>query len=118
MNPTYAEQFLARQPLRWLHVYILATATLDAGPGLARDVSLAPGGRSGAYLGWPGDRFKSHFFADVRQFTIGDPTLRLRAGTQQRLTISRNTTLLLEGTYNRVEGTGYLQAELALQLHF
>ncbi|MBW2389367.1 MAG: hypothetical protein JRG89_13145 [Deltaproteobacteria bacterium] len=34
------------------------------------------------------------------------------------LTLSRNTALLLEGTYNRVEGADYLQAELALQLHF
>ncbi|MBW2723482.1 MAG: DUF4105 domain-containing protein [Deltaproteobacteria bacterium] len=109
---------LAWQPWRWLHVYGLATATLDAGPGLAHDVSLGPGARTGVYLNWPRDRFKSHFFADAREFVVGDRTLRLRAGTQQRLTLSRNTALLLEGTYNRVEGADYLQAELALQLHF
>ncbi len=108
----------AVQPRKLPHAYFLATATLDAGPGLRHDVSLGPGARSGVYLTWPHDRLKSHFFADVRGFVVGDRTLRLRTGTQQRLVLSRNTALVLEGTYNRVEHSGFLQAELSLQIHF
>lgn len=109
---------LAFEPWKWLHVYGLATATLDAGPGLAHDVSLGPGARGGVYLRGPADRFKSHFFADFRGYVVGDRTLRLRAGTEQRVTLSRNTALVLEGSYNRTEGEAYLQGGLALQLHF
>lgn len=109
---------LAAEPRPWLHLYALMTATVDAGPGLERDVSLGPGVRSGIYMTWFEDRIKSHLFGDFRGFVVGDRTLRLRGGTQQRLALSRNTALLLEGTYNRVEGIGYLQAELALQFYF
>jgi hypothetical protein len=44
--------------------------------------------------------------------------LLLRAGTEQRLTLSRNTALILDGSYNRTEGQAYLQGGLSLQLHF
>jgi hypothetical protein len=108
----------AYQPLQWLHVYGLATATIDAGPGLSKDVSLGPGARGGFYLRGPDDRFKSHFYADFKAYVAGDRSLLLRAGTEQRLTLSRNTALILDGSYNRTEGQAYLQGGLSLQLHF
>ena len=50
--------------------------------------------------------------------TTGGRGLLLRAGTEQRLTLSRNTALILDGSYNRTEGQAYLQGGLSLQLHF
>jgi hypothetical protein len=66
----------------------------------------------------PDDRFKSHFYADFKAYVAGDRSLLLRAGTEQRLTLSRNTALILDGSYNRTEGQAYLQGGLSLQLHF
>lgn len=109
---------VAFEPKSWLHVYGLATGTLDAGPGLRRDVSLAPGVRGGLFFTTPKDFSRTHFFADYRAYVLGDKALRLRTGVAQRFVTSRNTALLAEGTYNRIEGRGYWQGELSLQVHF
>ncbi|MCP5040340.1 MAG: DUF4105 domain-containing protein [bacterium] len=109
---------LAADPLEGLHLYGLGAATLDAGPGLEDDASFGPGARLGAYFTWPGDRVKSHLYGDYRSYLLGDVTHRVRAGTQQRLVLSRNTALIAEGSWNRTEGEEYLQAELSFQLHF
>ncbi len=109
---------LAAEPLTGVHFYGLTTATLDAGPELEKDVSFAPGARAGLYYTWPGDRVKSHLFGDYRAYLLGDVSHVVRAGTQQRLVLSRNTAVVAEGTFNRAEGEDHLQGELSLQFHF
>jgi len=109
---------LAAEPWGGLHLYALATASLDAGPELEDDVSAGPGARAGVYLTWPGDRAKSHVFAEYRAFLLGDVSQQVRAGLEQRLTLTRNTALVAEGSYHRDEGEGDWLGALSFQLKF
>ena len=95
------------------YVYLNRLAT--DGSNLGTDLL---GAKTGIHLTWPQDRIKSHFFAEIRGFVVGDRSLWLRTGSEQRLALSRNTAVHLGASYNRVEGTGYLQAELSLRVHF
>lgn len=109
---------LAAEPLAGLHLYGLATATLDAGPELEHDVSFGPGARAGVYFTWPGDLLKSHVFGDYRPFLVGDVSHAVRAGVEQRVVLSRNTALIAEGAFRRDEGRDYIEAGVRVQLHF
>ncbi len=109
---------LAAEPFKGFHLYGLGTATVDAGPDLEHDVSFGPGARAGLYYTWPGDRVKSHLFGDYRPYLVGDVSHVVRAGTQQRLVLSRNTALIAEGSFHRNEGEDHLLGELSFQVHF
>ncbi len=88
------------------------TQHLDLGVGLGL------GAEAGVYLRTPADRAKLRLFVDATRFVAGDTTTRLRTGTEQRLTLTRNLAVVVTSTYNRIEGRGWFEGSLGLDLFF
>jgi len=98
-------------------VYGLADARLDVGPGLKDDVSFGPGARLGTWLGPHGGRWKGHIFGEFARFVAGDTTTWLRSGAEARVSISRNTALAFEGSFNRIYDESWFEGGVRFDLH-
>ena len=97
---------------------IFRSSSLDVGPALDDTAGFGPGARVGFYSDLPGDRWRGHAFLSVTRYALGDPTTSLRTVLQQRVRLSRQTAVELEGSYNRIEDESWLQIGLSLGLYF
>jgi hypothetical protein len=109
---------LAYRPADAVHLYLMATVLFDAGPRLDHDVSLGFGGIGGAYLRTPLDRLKLHVFVDSTEFVAGDTTTRLRTGSEARISITRNLSIVGSASYNRIAGEGWFEGGLGVGFFF
>jgi hypothetical protein len=109
---------LAWDPRPDLLLYGLAEGLLDVGPDLEDDVSAGPGARVGVFAGRHGGRLKAHAFGSVTGFVLGEETTWLEGGMGWRLTTSRNSALVVEGTVNRIHDESWFEGGLALNLYF
>jgi hypothetical protein len=109
---------VAYRPAESLHVYLMATTLFDVGPRLDSDVSLGFGGVAGAYFGTPLDRLKLHVFGEATEFVAGDTTTRLKSGSEARIAIVRNWSIVGSATYNRIEGEGWFEGGLGFDFFF
>ncbi len=109
---------IALDPAPAVLLYGLADLSLDVGPDLEDKVSFGPGARLGAFFGGVESRWKVHAFAEVTQFVAGDTTTSIRAGSDLRWITSRNTALIVEGSFNRSYGENWGEGSLQLNLHF
>jgi len=98
--------------------YGMVEATGDLGSALEHDVAIGIGGRAGLTVGVPSDRWRAHAFARVSRFVLGDTTTALRAGLEQRLSLTSRTALELEGSYNRDFGRDWFSAMLSWNFFF
>jgi hypothetical protein len=92
-------------------------ARLDVGPGLKDDVSFGPGARIGTWLGPHGSRWNGHIFGEVARFVAGDTTTWLRSGAEARVSLSRNSALVFQGSFNRSYGESWFEGGLRVDLH-
>jgi hypothetical protein len=99
-------------------LYGFAEATLDAGGALARDFALGPGAALGLLLGSENDRWRAHAYAQLTGFVLGDRSLWLRAGVEQRLTLGRHTALVLDTAFERDFGASWGRVGLSWNLYF
>jgi hypothetical protein len=109
---------LAWDPHPIVLLYGLSDLRLDVGPDLENSVSFGPGARLGVYLGKREARWKGHLFGEVTYFAAGETTTSVRGGAELRLKTSRNTSISLEGSINRIHGENWADAALRLNLHF
>ena len=72
----------------------------------------------GVYAGVPGGGWKWHAFGEMLRFAAGESTTRTRGAVEARLTTSRNTALVAEGSGNRIHGETWLEGSLRLDVHF
>jgi hypothetical protein len=100
-----------------LLLYGLADARLDAGPDLEDDVSFGPGGRVGALLGGSGRRWKANVFGEIARFVAGETTTLVRGVAETRISLSRNTALVFQGSVNRIHGESWLEGGGRFDLH-
>jgi hypothetical protein len=109
---------LAWDPHPALLLYGLSDLRLDVGPELEDDVSFGPGARLGVYLGRREARWKGHLFGELTYFALGETTTAIRGGAELRLMTSRNTSISIEGSINRIHGENWGDGALRLNLHF
>ena len=99
-------------------VYGLGQAVFDVSGALASDVAFGGGGRLGLLLGAPGDRWRTDLFGEATRFFAGDRATWLRAGLDQRIGLTRNTAIRVEGSWNRDFGDGWAEGALRFDVHF
>lgn len=109
---------LAWDPTPTFLLYGLAEGHLDVGPDLDGAVSTGPGAWVGAFAGHYGGPVRVHAFGSVTGFVLGEETTWLTGGLGWRLTMSRNSALVLEGTVNRIQDESWLEGALSLNLYF
>ena len=109
---------LSFEPAPWLTAYGFAEATLDGAPALEHGVALGPGAVAGVYLSPASDRWKGHVFARARGFVVGDRTLALTLGTEQRWTLGPRQALQLDAAWQRDFGHAWLETSLAWHFYF
>jgi hypothetical protein len=109
---------IAWDPHPALLLYGLSDMRLDVGPKLEDDVSFGPGARLGVYLGRREARWKGHLFGELIYFALGETTTATRGGAELRLMTSRNTSIGIEGSINRIHGENWFDGGLRLSLHF
>ena len=68
--------------------YIFADATVDYGPALEEDHAIGPGASAGLFAGPASDRWKTHVFAAITRFALGDVSTETRIGLEGRLTLT------------------------------
>jgi hypothetical protein len=98
--------------------YALAEGTADLGGALDDDFGLGVGAAAGCWLGGPADRWRGHLFGRVSRFVLGDVTPQLRAGVEQRISLTRNLALAAEAAYARDFGSDWLELGLRWNLYF
>jgi hypothetical protein len=108
---------LAWEPAPGGLVYGLMDGRLDVGPGLKDDVSFGPGARLGTWLGPHGGRWKAHVFGEFARFVAGDTTRWLRGGAEARVSLSRNTALVFQGSVNRIYDDSWFEGSVRVDLH-
>ena len=109
---------LSFEPAPWLTAYGFAEATFDGAPALEHGVALGPGAVAGVYLSPASDRWKGHVFARARGFVVGDRTLALTLGTEQRWTLGPRQALQLDAAWQRDFGHAWLETSLAWHFYF
>jgi ABC-type uncharacterized transport system permease subunit len=108
---------LAWDPVPGVLLYGLADARLDAGPDLEDDVSFGPGARVGTLLGRGGRPWKANVFGEFARFVAGETTTWLRGGAEVRVSLSRNTALVFQGSVNRIHGESWFEGGARFDLH-
>jgi hypothetical protein len=98
--------------------YGLGQAVFDVSGALDSDLAIGGGGRLGLLLGTPGDRWRADLFGEVTRFFAGDRETWLRAGIEQRITLTRNTAVRVEGSWNRDFGDGWAEGALRFDVFF
>lgn len=98
--------------------YGFLEATADAGSAFRHGVAAGPGSTAGVYLGPGNDRWKSHLFAHVTHFALGDQTTAAHLGAEARLTLTPNTALQAAVTANRTGTREWLEAGTSWNLYF
>jgi hypothetical protein len=109
---------LSWDPLSSTLLYGLAEARLDLGPDLEHKVDFAPGVRLGVFSGGSEARWKAHLFAEVNYFAINETNTQIRGVVQARLTMSRNSALVAEGSINRSYHTNWAGGVMRLKVFF
>jgi len=115
---THISVGLAWDPHPEILLYGLSDLRLDVGPDLEDNVSLGPGVRLGVYAGRREAHWRGHLFGELNHFAVGDTTTWIRGGAELRLTISRNTEISIEGSFNRIHAESWLDGALRVNLHF
>lgn len=115
---THAGAGLAIALPRDATLYGFAEATLDAGPSLDHSVAFGPGAALGLWIGSDEDRWRAHAFARTTYCALGDRTTWVRAGVEQRLTLSRNSALELETAFQRDFDRSWASVGLSLNWFF
>jgi hypothetical protein len=107
---------LAWEPAPGGLVYGLTDARLDVGPELVDDVSFGPGARLGILLGRRDSRWGGHVFGEFARFVAGDTTTWARGGAEVRMSVSRNTAVVLQGSVNQIYGDSWLEGSVRFDL--
>jgi hypothetical protein len=79
---------LAAEPWSNALAYVFADATADYGPALEEDHAIGPGASAGLFAGPASDRWKTHVFASVTRFALGDVSTETSIGIEGRLTLT------------------------------
>jgi hypothetical protein len=108
---------LAWDPHPDILLYGLSDLRLDVGPDLEDDVSLGSGVRLGVYAGRREARWRGHLFGELTRFAVGDTTTWIRGGAELRVMTSRNTSITVEGSFNRIHQESWFDGALSVNLH-
>jgi hypothetical protein len=98
--------------------YGMGEAIADVGPDLDDHFALGGGASLGLFVGTPGDRWRGHLFGRVTRFALGDRSTAVRAGLEQRLTLTRNTALKATTAFERDFGESWFDAVVTWNLYF
>ncbi len=96
----------------------MAEATADVAPDLDDDFALGGGGGVGIFVGTPGVRWRGDFCGRVTRFALRDRFTSIRAGLEQRLTLTSNTALKASTAFERDFGESWLVAIVSWKLYF
>jgi len=109
---------IAFQP--WAHAlaYGFADATIDLGPALEQDHAIGPGAHAGLFVGPASDRWKTHLFARVTRFALGDRSTYTRAGLEGRLSLTRQQAIEASISQNRDFDRGWVEAGVSWNCYF
>ncbi len=109
---------LAFEP--WAHAlaYGFADATIDVGPALEQDHAIGPGAQAGLFVGPANDRWKTHVFAGVTRFALGDRSTYARAGLEGRLSLTPQQAIEASISGNRDFGHSWIEAGVSWNYYF
>ncbi len=104
----------------WTHAlaYGFADATVDVGPALQEDHAIGPGAQAGLFVGPVSDRWKTHLFAGVTRFALGDRSTDSRAGLEGRVSLTSRQAIEASIAGHRDFGQGWIEAGASWNYYF
>jgi hypothetical protein len=88
------------------------------GAGLEQDHAIGPGAQAGLFVGPATDRWKTHLFAGVTRFALGDRSTSTRAGLEGRLSLTPQQAIEASISGNRDFGQDWIEASLSWNYYF
>jgi len=104
----------------WAHAlaYGFAGATVDVGSALTDDCAVGPGAEVGLFAGPQSDRWKTHLFAEVTRFALGEESTAARAGLNARLSLTAQQALEAAISGNRDFDRNWIEAGITWLYYF
>lgn len=108
----------AFEPWAQALAYGFATATADVGPSLDHAHAIGPGAQVGLFVGPENDLWKTHLFAGVTRFALGDRSTYYRGGLEARLSLAPQQAIAASLSGNHDFGRDWIEAGVSWNYYF